>query len=344
MKIALDAVGGDHGLTPNIDGAVQAANAFGVELVLVGPEMAIRAELSSRGIGPGDARFEVVDAPDVVGMDEEPASACRAKPRSSIMVCAELVAAGRAGGMVSAGNSGATMAAVTLWHLKRIPGVLRPAIAVPIPTTKGVTVLLDAGANVDCKPWHLVQFAMMGSLLARHLYGIANPTVGLLTIGEEEGKGNDLAKEAFVQLRASGIDFAGAVEGRDVPAGKTDVVVCDGFVGNVLIKTMEGTAAAVVNLLKAELTSSWRYKIPALALRGPFSRMKKKMSPDEYGGAPLVGVNGVVIVSHGSSNARAIAHAVRAAAKTAESGMVAALHAAMSDAARDAEKREPAKI
>ena len=152
MKIALDAVGGDHGLAPNIDGAVQAANAFGVELVLVGPEEPIRAELSSRGIGPGDSRFEIADAPDLVGMNEEPVAACRAKPRSSIMVCAELVAAGRAAGMVSAGNSGATMAAVTLWHLKRIPGILRPAIAVPIPTSKGVTVLLDAGANVDCKP------------------------------------------------------------------------------------------------------------------------------------------------------------------------------------------------
>ena len=341
MKIALDAVGGDHGLAPNIEGALQAANAFGVELVLVGPAEAVRAELSSRGVGPADPRFEVVDAPDVVGMGEDPASACRAKPRSSIMVCAELVAAGRAAGMVSAGNSGATLAAVTLWHLKRIPGILRPAIAAPIPTSKGVTLLLDAGANVDCKPWHLVQFAMMGSLLARRVYGVEKPTVGLLSIGEEEGKGNDLAKEAFAALRAAGIGFVGAVEGRDVPAGKTDVVVCDGFVGNVLIKTMEGTAAAVVNLLKAELTASWRYKIPALALRGPFSRMRKKMSPDEYGGAPLLGVNGVVIVSHGSSNARAIASAVRAAANAVESGFVASLREA---AGREAAKPEPAPI
>jgi glycerol-3-phosphate acyltransferase PlsX len=335
LKIALDAVGGDHGLTPNIDGAVQAANAFGVELVLVGPAEKVRAELSARGVGAGDPRFEVVDAPDAVGMDEEPAAACRAKPAASIMVCAQLVASGKAAGMVSAGNSGATMVAA-LWHLKRVPGVLRPAIAVPIPTPKGVTVLLDAGANVDCKPWHLVQFATMGTLLARHLYGVARPTVGLLTIGEEEGKGNDLVKEAFPHLKNSGLDFAGSVEGRDVPAGKTDVVVCDGFVGNVLIKTMEGTAAAVVALLKAELTSSWRYKLPALLLRGPFARMKKKMSYDEYGGAPLVGVNGAVIVCHGSSNARAISHAVRAAAKAADSGFVAMLReAAKQDAARE---------
>ncbi|MFI5346535.1 MAG: phosphate acyltransferase PlsX [Elusimicrobiota bacterium] len=335
MKIALDAVGGDHGLTPNIDGAVLAANAFGVELVLVGPAEKIAAELSARGVGAGDPRFEVVEAPEIVEMTEEPAAACRAKPNSSIMVCAQLVASGHAAGMVSAGNSGATMVAA-LWHLKRVPGVLRPAIAVPIPTPKGVTVLLDAGANVDCKPWHLVQFATMGTLLARHLYGIAQPTVGLLTIGEEEGKGNDLVKEAYPHLKNSGLNFAGSVEGRDVPAGKTDVVVCDGFVGNVVIKTMEGTAAAVVGLLKNELTSSWRYKLPALLLRGPFARMKRKMSYDEYGGAPLVGVNGVAIVCHGSSNARAISHAVRAAAKAADSGFVAQLReAAREEAARD---------
>ncbi len=340
MKIALDAVGGDHGLTPNIDGAVQAVNAFGVELVLVGPEAQIRAELSKRGISESDERYQVVDAPDLVEMAEEPAAACRAKPRASIMVCAELVKDGKAAGFVSAGHSGATMVAA-LWHLKRIPGVLRPAIAVPIPTAKGVTVLLDAGANVDCKPWHLVQFATMGSLLATRLYGIQKPSIGVLTIGEEEGKGNELVKEAFPHLKTSGLNFYGAVEGRDVPAGKTDVVVCDGFVGNVLIKAMEGTAKAVVELLKAEITAKWKYKLPALALRGPFARMKKKMSPDEYGGAPLVGVNGVAIVSHGSSNARAIAHALKAAAKTAESGLVAALREA---AAEDARKEASLKI
>ena len=335
MKIALDAVGGDHGTAPLIDGAVQAANAFGVELVLVGPAETIRAELSKRGVADGDPRFEVADAPDLIGMDEEPASACRAKPRASVMVAAELVKQGRAAGFVSAGHSGATMVAA-LWHLKRVPGVLRPAIAVPVPTPKGVTLLLDGGANVDCKPWHLVQFATMGSLLASRLYGIAAPAVGILTIGEEEGKGNDLVKETVPHLKtAEGLRFVGSVEGRDVPAGKVDVVVCDGFVGNVLIKTMEGTAAAVVGLLKSELMSSWRYKAAALALRGPFARLKRKMSYDEYGGAPLVGVDGVAIVCHGSSNARAIAHAVRAAAKTAGSGMVDALREA---AARDAEK------
>lgn len=328
MKIALDAVGGDFGLTPNIEGAIQAANAFGSETILVGPAAQIRAELSSRGIAENDSRFEVVDAPDAVGMDEEPVAGCRSKPKSSIMVAAELAAQGRAAGFVSAGNSGATMCAA-LWHLKRVKGVLRPAIAVPIPTPKGVTVMLDAGANVDCKPWHLVQFAIMGTLLSRNVYGVSDPKVGLLTIGEEEGKGNDLVKEAFPLLKSCGVTFFGAVEGRDVPAGKVDVVVCDGFVGNVLIKTMEGTAMAMMGLLKAELMSSWRYKLPSLLLRGPFSRLKKRMSYDEYGGAPLVGVNGAAIVCHGSSNARAIANALRVAKRTAETGLPEALRVAV---------------
>jgi glycerol-3-phosphate acyltransferase PlsX len=337
LRIALDAVGGDFGLTPNIEGAIQAANAFGVELILAGPGDKIRAELSARGIAENDSRFEIADAVECVGMDEEPAAGCRSKPNSSIMVAAELCAKGRAAGFVSAGNSGATMVAALL-HLKRVPGVLRPAIACPVPTAKGVTVLLDAGANVDCKPWHLVQFGMMGALLARHVYGIPEPTVGLLSIGEEEGKGNELAKEAFRLLKTAGLNFFGCVEGRDVPAGKTDVVVCDGFVGNVLIKTMEGTAMAMMSQLKGELMSSWRYKLATLALRGPLSRLKRKMSYDEYGGAPLVGVNGVAIVSHGSSNARAIANAIRVAAKTAEAGVPKALKEVVARAAATEEK------
>lgn len=319
MKIALDALGGDHGLAPNIEGALQAANAFGSEVILVGPEQKLRADLSSRGIS--GSRFEIVDAPDLIGMDEDdPAAACRAKPRASVMVCAELAASGRAAGFVSAGHSGATMVAA-LWHLKRVPGVLRPAIAAPIPTPRGTTVLLDAGANVDCKPWHLAQFAQMGSLLARHGYGIASPSVGLLNLGAEEGKGNDLVKESFALLKAEVPGFAGYVEGHDVPAGGVDVVVCDGFSGNVLVKTMEGTAAAMLGLLKAELMESWRHRLPALLLRGPLARLKRRMSYDEYGGAPLVGVRGSVIVCHGDSNAKAIARALRMARHTAQAGL-----------------------
>lgn len=318
MKIALDAVGGDYGPAPNVEGAIQAANAWGIDVILVGPEQKLRADLSSRGMGGN--RFEVVDAPELVGMDEEPASACRAKPRASVMVCAELVAQGKAAGFVSAGHSGATMVAA-LWHMKRVKGVLRPAIAAPIPTPKGTTVLLDVGANVDCKPWHLVQFAQMGALLAQHGYDVPSPRVGILSIGEEEGKGNDLVKESFPLMKAEVPGFIGCVEGRDVPVGNADVVVCDGFAGNVLIKGMEGMVRAVFGLLKVELMSSWRYRLPALLLRGPFARLKRKMSYDEYGGAPLIGVRGAVIVCHGSSNSKAIAHALRMCRRTAEVGL-----------------------
>jgi glycerol-3-phosphate acyltransferase PlsX len=325
LKIALDAVGGDHGLTPNIDGAVQAANAFGVELVLVGPADKIRAELSSRGIGAGDPRFEVVDAPEPAATDEDHGPAGQARPRASVLACAALVADGRAAGLVSAGP---LLPSIGQWRLKRLPGVLRAAVAVPIPTPKGVTVLLDAGANLDCKPWHLVQFAAMGAAFARLLHGAPAPTVGLLNVDEEAGKGNELTKEAFVQLKASGLAFKGCLDGGDVAAGTADVVVCDGFAGNVLVKTMEGAAAAVVGLLKAELTSKWKYTVPALALRGPLGRVRKRMSYDEYGGASLLGVDGVVVICHASSNARAVAHAVRAAARNAESGLIEALKAA----------------
>lgn len=334
MKIALDAVGGDNGLAPNIDGALEAANASPeLRVVLVGPAARLKAELSARGVGDGDPRFEIVDAPERVEESEEPAGACRAKPRSSIMVAMELAARREVAGVVSVGTIAAATAAA-LWHMKRVPGILRPAIATPVPNARGgVTVLLDAGANLDCKPWHLAQFGLMGALLARHLYGVAAPTVGLLTIGEEEGKGNDLVKEAFPLLKASGLDFRGAVEGRDIPAGKTDVVVCDGFTGNIALKTAEGMAVAALQQLKAELLSSWRYRLVAALLRGPFSRVKRRISYDEYGGAPLVGVNGVVMMCHGSSNARAVANALQAAARNAGSGLV--------DRLREAAERQP---
>ncbi|OGR49760.1 MAG: phosphate acyltransferase PlsX [Elusimicrobia bacterium GWC2_65_9] len=331
MKIALDTAGGDDEFTSNIDGAVQAANAWGMKVVLVGPAERVRSELTARGVAPDDTRFEVVDAPELIGMDEDPAVACRAKPRASILVAAELVAQGHADGLVSAGHPGATMVAA-LWHLKRIPGVLRPAIAVPVPTARGVTLVLDGGANMDCKPWHLVQFALMGTIIFRHLHGRQNATVGLLTIDKEEGKGNDLVRETFPRLKSAGLEFCGAVEGRDVPAGKTDVVVCDGFVGSVVVKTMEGAALAVMGMLKSEILATWRRRLAGILLKGPFTRLKRKMSCEEYGGALLVGVNGIVVSCHGSSNARAIAHAVRAAARTAESGLVAAMKEAVARA------------
>ncbi|MFA6317840.1 MAG: phosphate--acyl-ACP acyltransferase, partial [Elusimicrobiota bacterium] len=199
MKVALDAAAGDLGLAPNVEGAVAAASQGGqgaLGVILVGPAHELESALRARGVEPGDPRFEIVDCRETVAMAEEPSAACRSKPHASILVCAELVASGRAAAMVSAGNSGATMVA-SLWHLKRIPDVLRPAIAVPLPTARGTCVLIDGGANTECKPWHLVQFGMMGSVYARHVLRIAEPSVGILSIGEEDSKGNDLVREAL---------------------------------------------------------------------------------------------------------------------------------------------------
>lgn len=318
--LALDACAGDFGAPPNIDGAIAAANRLGVKIALVGPAAVISAELGRRGVSADDPRFELVDAPDVIAMDEEPASACRAKPRASIMVCAELVASGRAQGLVSVGHSGATMVAA-LWHLKRVPGVLRPAIATVIPTPARMTVLLDAGANADCKAWHLLQFGVMGTVYCKSVLGIEKPTVGLLSIGEEEGKGNELVKETFPLLKSSGLEFFGTVEGRDIPAGKTDVVVCDGFVGNVCVKLMEGTCSTIFGMLKGALVENPVRKFAALLLQKPFGQMKKRLSYDEYGGAPLLGVNGVAIIAHGGSNAKAVSNALRVASELAAGGV-----------------------
>lgn len=320
MKLALDAAAGDLGLEPNIEGAIQAAVAYGVELILVGPAARITQQLSARGIGEKDPRFEVVDAPDLIAMDEEPAAACRAKPRASIMVCAELVASGKAQGLVSVGHSGATMVAA-LWHLKRLRGVQRPAIAVPLPTTTGFTVLLDAGANTECKPWHLVQFAAMGRLYSKHVLGVAEPTVGILSNGEEECKGNDLVRETVPLLKQAKVNFTGPVEGRDLVAGLADVVVCDGFTGNVVVKLIEGTASSILATLKAEVSKRPLAKLGALLMRGAFGALKKRLSYDEYGGAPLLGVGGTAIIAHGKSNAKAVANALRVAKQMAASGL-----------------------
>ncbi|MBI5210877.1 MAG: phosphate acyltransferase PlsX [Elusimicrobia bacterium] len=318
MKIALDAAAGDVGLAPNIDGAIMAANAWGVDVILVGPASDVETALRARGIAPSDTRFEIVDAREIVGMGEDPAAACRNKPHASILVAAELAASGKASAVVSTGNSGATMVAA-LWHLKRLPDVLRPAIAVPIPTVKGTSVLIDGGANTECKPWHLLQFGMMGSVYCRHLLGIPEPSVGILSIGEEDSKGNDLVREAIPLLKSSGLRYYGPVEGRDLTAGTVDVVVCDGFVGNIAIKVIEGTAASVMSLLKSSITGTVA-KLGAALLRGSFAALKRKMNYDEYGGAPLLGVNGTVVICHGRSNAKAVSNAIRVAKTLVESG------------------------
>jgi glycerol-3-phosphate acyltransferase PlsX len=237
------------------------------------------------------------------------------------MIGAGLVHEGKADAFVSAGNSGAIMVA-SLMKLKRIPGVIRPAIAAPLPTFKGTTVLLDAGANMDCKPWHLAQFGVMGSVYARSLLKIENPSVGLLSIGEEESKGDTLVQETLPLIKNMGLNFTGPVEGRDIPEGMADVVVADGFTGNVALKLYEGTAKVVFKMLKEQIMRKFTYKIGAMLMSKLFRDMKTKMSVDIYGGAPLLGVNGVVLVCHGRGTSNAIFNAIRVSGDLAASGMV----------------------
>ncbi|OGS45352.1 MAG: phosphate acyltransferase PlsX, partial [Elusimicrobia bacterium RIFOXYB2_FULL_62_6] len=242
-------------------------------------------------------------------MAKEPVEECRHKPNSSLMVGTDLVRDGKADAFISAGNSGAVMVAALL-KLKRIQGVIRPALAVTFPTAKGTTLLLDAGANTDCKPWHLAQFAIMGSVFMRLKFGVDNPKVGILSIGEEESKGNYLVTESIPLLKTMDINYFGPVEGRDIPEGLTDVVVTDGFTGNVVLKLSEGLAKVIFRMIKDRIMGKFTYKIGAMLMKKVFSDMKKKMNPDEYGGAPLLGVNGVVIICHGKSNPKAIYSAI----------------------------------
>ncbi len=317
IRIALDAMGGDRGVPVNIEGAIQAKRDLDHEIILVGDQGLIEQELVHHG---ASGQFLIQHAPTVIGMHERPAEACRAKKDSSIMTCAELVAQGKADALISAGNSGATMAA-SLWHLRRLPGVSRPAIAAIFPTLEGHSVLLDVGANVDCKSKHLVQFAVMGSIYYRAVFGAEHPRVGLLTIGEEEGKGNDLTVETHPLLRASGLNYVGHVEGRDIPAGTADVYVCDGFVGNVLLKFGEGLASAVLKLIKNEVRKHPLAIFGKYLLKGAFKELMKKTDPSEFGGALLLGVNGVALIAHGGSDVKAVRNSVKTAAAFVEKGI-----------------------
>ena len=320
MRIALDAHGGDFGLKPNVEGALAAVRKLSHEVILVGRDPEIREELRRHGAADPKG-ISIVHAPQTVEMGGEPVEECRSKPDSSLMVGAGLVADGKADAFISAGNSGAIMVA-SLLNLKRIPGVIRPAIAAPLPTARGTTLLLDAGANMDCKPWHLAQFAVMGSIYMKSLFNIENPTVGLLSIGEEETKGNALVQETLPLIKSVGVNFHGPVEGRDIPEGLTDVVVADGFAGNVSLKLYEGSAKVIFKMLKEQIMRKFTYKIGAMLMRKVFAEMKIKMSVDIYGGAPLLGVNGVVLVCHGRVTANTIFNAVRVGADLAASGMV----------------------
>ncbi len=327
MTIALDAAAGDRGLAPNISGAVAAADAVGSKLVLVGPAADIRTALAARAVAPGDPRFEIVDCPEVIGMGDEPAAACRARPRASIMACAELVARGAADALVSAGNPGASVIAA-LWQLKRLPEVLRPALAFSVPTPRGTTVLIDGGANTECKPWHLLQFAMMGTLYAQEVHKIPEPSVGILSSGPQEYKGGDMVREAIPLIKSSGLRYAGPVEGRDIAAGTTDVVVCDGFVGDVAVKAVEGTAAAMITAFDGALTTPLQ-RVGARLLRGALGSMRAKFDFEGWGAAPLLGVGGIVIVAPSRPGGKVVANAIRLAGTLAANGICGRLCASM---------------
>jgi len=322
MRIAIDAMGGDFAPQEIILGAIEAAQQYRCEIILVGDESIINPMLEQHPNWQ-DLKISVRHTTQVIEMTEHPGAAVRKKKDASVVVATSMLKHGLCDAVISAGHTGAAVAAALL-GLGRIKGIERPAIATPIPNLSGTTVLLDSGANVDSKPRNLVQHAIMGSLYSEYIFGVDNPRVGLLNIGEEETKGNEQVLATYPLLQNSKtIRFVGNVEGRDITAGSVDVVVCDGFVGNIVLKTGEGLASAIMQLLKeAILRAGWFVKPAAFLLKPAFRDLKTKLDYAEYGGAPLLGVEGVFIICHGSSKAKAIKNAVRVAKEFAEKQVV----------------------
>jgi glycerol-3-phosphate acyltransferase PlsX len=316
MRIAVDAMGGDHAPREIVRGAVKAANELSgvTQIVLVGDQSAVEKEL--RACGAVHHKVKVRHASEVVGMDEAPALAVRRKKDSSISRAVDLLKAGETDAVLSAGNTGAIVVAATL-KLRTLKGVDRPALAAVMPALDRPFILIDAGANVDCSPDLLLQFAVMGSVYSRLILGTQNPVVGLLGIGVEDTKGNEMTKEAFGLLKASGLNFRGNVEGHDLFHGDIDVVVGDGFAGNLVLKTSEATARAIAHWMKVEFKASLVRLVGVSLLRNALRAMKSKMDPEMYGGAPLLGVNGICIKTHGSSSAKAVYHGIRVAMESA---------------------------
>ena len=326
MKIAVDAMGGDHGPRVVVEGAVAAVREFGASVILVGDRPAIDREvvrLNAQGLA-----LEIRHASQVVGMAESPSHALRRKRDSSLRVAAELVKEGQASAFISAGNTGAAMA-ISMFVIGVLPGVDRPAIAAVLPNLRKFTILLDAGANVDPKAEHLLQFAVMGHVYARDILGLDSPRVGILSVGEEEGKGNELTKEAYEQLRESSLNFVGNVEGRDIYNGRCDVVVTDGFTGNVALKISESLADMLGSMIKEELMRDVRSKLGAKLAMPAFERFRRRIDYTEMGGAPLLGIDGAAIICHGASPVKAIKNAVRVAQEWASAGLNEHIKAAL---------------
>ncbi|TAM83600.1 MAG: phosphate acyltransferase PlsX [Acidobacteria bacterium] len=315
--IAVDAMGSDTAPLPEVEGAIQAARAGYAEVLLVGPQDVLNRELTKRGAK--GLKIEVVHASEAVTMEDAAAKAFRRKRDSSIRVAARLVRDGKAAGLISAGNTGAVMTTAKIL-LGTLEGVDRPALAQVFPSSQNgkASVLLDVGANVDCKPLHLEQFAVMGEIYYRVIFGAERPRVGLLSNGSESHKGNEVTREALARLNELNLNFAGNVEGRDLFNGRVEVIVADGFIGNVALKISEGIVDTVSSLLKESLSSTFSSKMGYLLSRKAFGRMKKRLDYSEYGGAPLLGVKGVCIICHGGSNANAIKNAIRVAAEFSE--------------------------
>ncbi|MEK7476465.1 MAG: phosphate acyltransferase PlsX [Candidatus Coatesbacteria bacterium] len=312
-RIAVDAMGGDRAPQAVVEGALEAAREDGAEIILVGDRSAIEAEIARVTRGRPVEGVIIQHASEKIEMGESPAAAVKAKKDSSLVVAARLVREKQAAAVLSMGNTGACLAAALL-VVGRLEGVQRPAIVVQLPHQEGMTTLLDGGANVDCRPQHLVQFAVMGEVYAELIHGVRSPRIGLLNVGEEDGKGTELTQEAHTLLRQAGLNYVGNIEGGDVLSGRVDVVVCDGFVGNILLKFAEGVAVAVREMLRGAYRKSGLIVNFGGVLSGPvFRAIKDRMDPAYYGGAPLLGVNGTFIVGHGSSSPRAVRNAISVA-------------------------------
>lgn len=328
MRIVLDAMGGDKAPEVTVEGGVAAAREDGIEVVMVGRQDVLEAELAK--YETSGLSLPIVHASQVLEMEDEPASAAKTKKDSSMVVGMDLVKRGEAEGFYSAGNSGGVMA-VALFSLGRIKGTKRPALTAAYPTRKGTCVILDAGANTDCKPEWLLQFGIMGSTYAEKALGIENPRVGIVSNGEEEGKGSILVKEAYKLLKASRLNFVGNVEGKDIPMGLADVVVTDGLTGNVIIKLSEGLSKFLLGIVRDEITRTPLTTLGGMLAKPAFARARSVLDYSEVGGVPLLGVNGVVIVGHGRSSAKAIKNGIRAAKRAVEGGTLQAIGERLAD-------------
>jgi len=328
MVIILDAMGSDKRPDPEIQGAVDAAAALDVEIILVGDEAVLAPKLAAAN--PNHLPVRIHHAPEAIEMGDHAVESAKAKPGNSMAVGVDLLKRGEGQAFVTAGATGAAMF-ISLLSLKRIPGIQRPALTAIFPTRTGRCVVLDIGANADCRPEFFPQFAIMGSLYAERVLGVKNPRVGLLANGEEEGKGNELVKSSFPLVKASGVNFIGNTEPKELFGGSADVVITDGFTGNIMLKSSEAVARLITDTLKTELTASFTRKIGALLVKPAFKKVKSLVDPTDVGAAPLLGVNGLVFVGHGRSDAKSITSAIRVAKQAVDAGLMDAMRDALKD-------------